>query len=135
MVPYLGPRKSQQGQSCGRDVAMRLVLSMLKGGFLPLAQVRDHSLPAVAEPRLLCTAGCAASLPVRSARVLNQAAQSVLDHTLDGLEHLEGVGQVLLLEGEREGRVEACHASDRRLQVQEAGVLDGGSHLRAKAAR
>mmetsp|Transcript_65882 Transcript_65882/g.176541 ORF Transcript_65882/g.176541 Transcript_65882/m.176541 type:complete len:350 (-) Transcript_65882:82-1131(-) len=44
-------------------------------------------------------------------------------------------GQVGLLEREREGRVIAAHAPHRRLQLEEATLLDARRHLGAEAAR
>merc|ERR1740117_1944890 len=48
-----------------------------------------------------------------------------LDGALDGVVDLELVGQVELLEGEREGRVGAADARDRRLEAEEAALLHG----------
>lgn len=55
-------------------------------------------------------------------------------HFLDRFKVLERVRDVELLKHERKGRVVATHALDRRLEAQEAPVLDRRRNLRSEAA-
>jgi len=62
-----------------------------------------------------------------------EKACSEVDKSLDGLQAAPLVGQVERLKDVGEGCVVAAHPLYRRLQVQEALTLNGGSHLGGEA--